>query len=142
MRWSRRSTRETVLGETCAASAMSTIVTGRPCSIAPFWSRICGTGRSAPLRANVAPHGMADGAAAQELQLRKAHDNANAKLVAAMTDVPSAVWLTQGTPAEVSKQVRDVIKKATGHHTVPVLVAYNVPGRDCGLYSAGGAQTT
>jgi len=59
-----------------------------------------------------------------------------------MTDVPSAVWLTQGTPAEVTKQVRDVVKKATGHHTVPVLVAYNIPGRDCGLYSAGGAQTT
>jgi endoglucanase len=82
------------------------------------------------------------GAEAQELQLRKAHDNANAKLIAAMTDVPSAVWLTQGTPAEVTKQVQDVIKKSTGHHAVPVLVAYNIPGRDCGLYSAGGAQTT
>ena len=34
------------------------------------------------------------------------------------------------------------VKKSDGHHAVPVLVAYNIPGRDCGLYSAGGAQTT
>jgi endoglucanase len=31
---------------------------------------------------------------------------------------------------------------ATAKREVPVLVAYNIPGRDCGGFSAGGAQTT
>jgi endoglucanase len=82
------------------------------------------------------------GAPKQVVQLLKAHDVKDAALITAMELVPSATWLTQGTPADVQSQVAGVVKKSTGHHTVPVLVAYNIPGRDCGLYSAGGAQTT
>jgi endoglucanase len=33
------------------------------------------------------------------------------------------------------------VKRAVGKKVVPVLVAYNVPGRDCAQYSAGGAVT-
>jgi endoglucanase len=53
-----------------------------------------------------------------------------------------AVWFTGGTPAEVEKQVRKTMQAAAFQRRVPVLVAYNVPYRDCGQFSAGGATNT
>ncbi|MBD8057543.1 glycoside hydrolase family 6 protein [Cellulomonas sp. JH27-2] len=55
----------------------------------------------------------------------------------ALSTVPSATWFTGGTPAEVKHDVRALVGR-TGR-TVPVLVAYDIPFRDCALYSAGGA---
>jgi len=52
---------------------------------------------------------------------------------------PSATWFTGGTPAEVESDVADLVKR-TGEK-VPVLVAYNIPFRDCAQFSAGGATT-
>lgn len=52
---------------------------------------------------------------------------------------PSGTWFTGGTPAEVEDEVDDLVKR-TGQ-TVPVLVAYNLPFRDCAQYSAGGATS-
>ena len=46
----------------------------------------------------------------------------------------SATWLTGGDPYG---DARNATRAAQG--TVPVLVAYNIPGRDCGSYSRGGA---
>ncbi|MEN0128793.1 MAG: glycoside hydrolase family 6 protein [Brevundimonas sp.] len=54
-----------------------------------------------------------------------------------LAGVPSANWFTKGTPAEVKRDVRKLVDH-TGK-AVPVLVAYNIPFRDCALYSAGGA---
>ena len=59
-----------------------------------------------------------------------------------MDSVPRAVWLTGGTPSDVQGQVRSTVRAARAARaagTVPVLVAYDIPGRDCGHYSAGGA---
>jgi endoglucanase len=53
-----------------------------------------------------------------------------------------AVWFTGGTPAEVEKQVRRTMLAAALERRVPVLVAYDLPFRDCGQYSAGGALNT
>ena len=53
---------------------------------------------------------------------------------------PQAVWLTGGTPSETISTVTGVMRQANLQHTVPTFVLYNVPGRDCGSYSAGGAQ--
>jgi endoglucanase len=55
----------------------------------------------------------------------------DAKRLAAIS---SATWLTGGDPYG---DARRVTRAARGQ--VPVLVAYNVPGRDCGGYSNGGA---
>ena len=38
------------------------------------------------------------------------------------------------------RDVDALVTAATGRQTVPVPVAYNVPNRDCSLYSAGGAR--
>ncbi|MFI2363014.1 glycoside hydrolase family 6 protein [Promicromonospora sp. NPDC019610] len=55
-----------------------------------------------------------------------------------LSTIPSATWFTEGTPAEVKRDVHKLVKR-TGTK-VPVLVAYNIPFRDCALYSAGGAR--
>ncbi|MFD6418946.1 glycoside hydrolase family 6 protein [Streptomyces sp. NPDC060194] len=53
--------------------------------------------------------------------------------------VPSATWFTKGTPAEVRASAADLVRRADRADAVPVLVAYNIPFRDCALYSQGGA---
>jgi endoglucanase len=73
--------------------------------------------------------------------LRAAGNRADAELIEWMVDTPSAVWFTSGTPREVGHAVKATVQRAAGKKTVPVLVAYNVPGRDCSQYSAGGAPT-
>jgi endoglucanase len=81
------------------------------------------------------------GAPQQALQLMKGHDLKDAALVDRMEAFPRAVWFTGGTPAQVEQQVRETMAQATVEHAVPVLVAYDIPGRDCAQYSAGGALT-
>jgi endoglucanase len=71
--------------------------------------------------------------------LRAAGNKADAELIAAMVETPSAVWFTSGTPKEVGQAVKATVQRAEGKKSVPVLVAYYVPGRDCSQYSAGGA---
>jgi endoglucanase len=55
---------------------------------------------------------------------------------------PSATWFTKGTPAEVGAQVDALLDGSSAAGAVPVLVAYNLPFRDCAQYSAGGAADT
>jgi endoglucanase len=98
----------------------------------------------------------AQGAVQQILQLIKSHQLKNAALITAMESVPSAVWLDGETPAQaaepgnegwqqadvdVARQVQATLAAARRQHAVPIFVAYNIPGRDCSQYSAGGAPT-
>ena len=81
--------------------------------------------------------------AAQQVESLLLHGQLkNALLIAAMETVPQAVWLTSGTPAEASATVTSTLEEAHRERAVPVLVLYNIPGRDCGSYSAGGAENT
>lgn len=52
---------------------------------------------------------------------------------------PSATWLAYGAPEIAETMARDVTERAAANSQMPVLVAYNIPFRDCALYSAGGA---
>ncbi|MEU1972631.1 glycoside hydrolase family 6 protein [Microbacterium sp. NPDC019599] len=56
--------------------------------------------------------------------------------------IPSAEWFTKGTPEEVEAAARLYVDRATEAGAMPVLVAYNLPFRDCAQYSAGGATST
>jgi endoglucanase len=58
-----------------------------------------------------------------------------------MISIPQAVWFTKGTPKSVMQDVRNTVSRSAGKKTVPVLVAYNIPFRDCAQFSAGGATT-
>jgi len=79
------------------------------------------------------------GAPQQILQLVKSHDLKDAALLTTMEATPRAVWFTSGTPAQVQQQVRQTMAEAAIERALPVLVAYDIPGRDCAQYSAGGA---
>ncbi|NYE18909.1 glycoside hydrolase family 6 protein [Microbacterium immunditiarum] len=56
--------------------------------------------------------------------------------------IPSAEWFTSGTADEVRAEAQDYVDAATAVGQMPVLVAYNLPFRDCSQYSAGGAFDT
>jgi endoglucanase len=79
------------------------------------------------------------GAVQQIRQLRQQDDRADAELLRDMITTPQAVWFTTGTPQQVRRDVRSTMEAARDQHAVPVLVAYDIPGRDCAQFSAGGA---
>jgi endoglucanase len=64
---------------------------------------------------------------------------ADADLLRRLLATPQAVWFSRGEPAQVQEAVRQTVAQAAPH--VPVLVAYNLPFRDCAQFSAGGATT-
>jgi endoglucanase len=57
-------------------------------------------------------------------------------------NVPSAQWFTKGTPSEVQAAAAEYVDAAASVGEMPVLVAYNLPFRDCAQYSSGGALDT
>src|SRR5579859_5488981 len=79
------------------------------------------------------------GAPDQIRSLLQQRDFADAALIFKMESIPRAVWFTSGTPAQVTDQVRQTMIEARFQRAVPVLVAYDIPGRDCAQFSAGGA---
>jgi endoglucanase len=99
-------------------------------------------GRSlAPGTSFYAP-GFEQGAKQQWAALEGAGEQSDADLLAAMESVPRAVWLTGGSPGQVRAHVAATVGQAAGKGQVAVLVAYDLPFRDCGQYSAGGALDT
>src|ERR1035437_7646329 len=58
-----------------------------------------------------------------------------------MISTPQAVWLNGGTPAQVKRSVQQTMFGAAIQKAVPVFVVYDIPGRDCAQFSAGGALT-
>jgi endoglucanase len=67
-------------------------------------------------------------------------DATNAALLRKIAAQPSAVWLS-GTTQRVGDQARAAMSAAAASRSEPIFVAYNLPGRDCGRYSQGGAAT-
>jgi endoglucanase len=82
------------------------------------------------------------GAVKQFEDLVKARHFGEAFELAALEATPRAVWFTSGTPTDVQKSVRQTMRAAAREDRVPVLVAYDIPFRDCAGYSAGGATDT
>jgi endoglucanase len=72
----------------------------------------------------------------------KGRDLPDALRLGVMEATPQAVWFNDGTPKQVEANVRKTMAEADLTRTVPVLVAYNIPFRDCAQYSAGGALDT
>jgi endoglucanase len=81
------------------------------------------------------------GAIEQIARLRSSGNHAAADLIEAMIERPNAEWFTQGTPKSVRQDVRNEVNRAAAKGTVAVLVAYNIPFRDCAQFSAGGATS-
>jgi endoglucanase len=81
------------------------------------------------------------GALEQIADLTSTGQKADANLIKKMVETSHAIWFTGGTPKTVMQDVRNTILRAADKGTVPVLVAYNIPFRDCSQYSAGGATS-
>jgi len=63
-----------------------------------------------------------------------------ASLMDFLAEQPVAYWF-DGSDESVYESVQSVVRAAAKHASIPVLVAYNIPERDCGGYSAGGARS-
>ncbi|MDK1474884.1 glycoside hydrolase family 6 protein [Streptomyces sp. 549] len=83
----------------------------------------------------VDPHSAA---ARQVRDWELAGRTADAALLRRIADRPMAVWPSHDDPA---RQITPAVTGAAAAGTTPVLVLYNIPHRDCGLYSRGGAAT-
>ncbi|MEU8759248.1 glycoside hydrolase family 6 protein [Streptomyces sp. NPDC048659] len=79
------------------------------------------------------------GAARQAVADAAAGNAADADRMRRLAALPQAAWFTGGTPESTRAGASALIARARAAHQLPVLVAYNVPGRDCGHYSGGGA---
>jgi endoglucanase len=140
-------------GSGFAAAAAATALLGL--CVTPAAARdasVAGQARTAPA-AQSAGHTLTPGtkfyiegnskAFAQALADRKAGDTANAKLMDAMASYPVAQWFTGSTTTQqTTDEMKLLQSKAAPQQRVPVTVAYNVPGRDCSQYSAGGASNS
>jgi endoglucanase len=80
-------------------------------------------------------------AAQQEAAWREAGRAVDANHIDKIARRPQAKWLT-ADPARVAAETRDLISRAATAHQTAVLVAYNIPHRDCGGFSSGGARDT
>jgi endoglucanase len=76
-------------------------------------------------------------AAQQARRWRAEGRAADATAIARLAKRPTARWLAE--EADVTARVRETTQKAAKAGRTALLVAYHVPGRDCGSYSAGGS---
>jgi endoglucanase len=77
-----------------------------------------------------------DSAVVAEQQLQSEGQTTEAATIEKIASQPEAVWLTSaGAPSVVPQ----LMSAASASGTVPVFVAYDIPWRDCGQYSSGGA---
>ncbi len=78
-------------------------------------------------------------AALAEKALDGRGESATARQVASIAKVPTATWL--GGEDDTRVKAREITLAAEDAEQLPVLVAYNLPERDCGQYSSGGAAS-
>lgn len=78
-------------------------------------------------------------AAQQESAWREAGRAADANQIAKIARRPQAAWITTD-PSRAEAETRDLTSRASAAHQTAVLVAYDIPHRDCEGFSSGGAR--
>lgn len=81
------------------------------------------------------------GALKQIAELASKRAYTKAYLIKHMTEISHAVWFTGISTQVIDDDVGGIIRDAAAQDGMPILVPYNIPFRDCGQYSAGGATT-
>lgn len=66
-------------------------------------------------------------------------DPRRALIESRIADRPAAVWFADFTPSTITARVSAVTSSARAKGSVPVVVPYAIPERDCGGHSQGGA---
>jgi endoglucanase len=81
-------------------------------------------------------------AAARQVSVWQAEgQSANAARLTRIAGQPFAIWLTDTSAATITR-LREQTQAAAAAGRVPTFVAYNIPDRDCGGHSQGGAAST
>ncbi|MFN2564585.1 MAG: glycoside hydrolase family 6 protein [Gemmatimonadaceae bacterium] len=83
----------------------------------------------------------ADSPARRQADAWRSSRPVDADMMDRIASQPIAQWIG-GWTGDVRSHVRNIIARADGDGSVPVFVAYNIPHRDCGGYSASGAQSS
>ncbi len=78
-------------------------------------------------------------AAIQRSSWQESGATQDAALVARIAAQPTAVWLTDDN--QPTNLASTIVGEAERAHAVAQIVLYNIPDRDCGQYSAGGAPS-
>ncbi|GAB4002772.1 glycoside hydrolase family 6 protein [Glycomyces albus] len=58
-----------------------------------------------------------------------------------IAQTPAGTWFAQHNPGEIQSQVASIVSQAASDGAAPVMVVYNIPDRDCGGHSGGGAPS-
>lgn len=77
-------------------------------------------------------------AAARQADAWQKSRPADASLMRYIASQPTATWFGDWN-SDVRRDVGNAASQAASQGTLPVFVAYDIPNRDCGSYSAGGA---
>jgi endoglucanase len=56
-----------------------------------------------------------------------------------IAETPAGNWFTQHNPSTIQSDVAEVVAAANADGAAPIMVVYNIPNRDCGGHSGGGA---
>ncbi|MER6343225.1 glycoside hydrolase family 6 protein [Streptomyces sp. NPDC001595] len=104
--------------ESDGSDAANADITQQPKNIAPFW---------------VNPDGNA---ASQVADYQKAGKKAEAEQIRKIAQQPTGEWISPESPEEEARGFTEAADKAD---RTALLVLYNIPHRDCGQYSGGGA---
>ncbi len=63
---------------------------------------------------------------------------ADAAYMQRMGNTAAAAWMG-GWSGDIASATNGIVSQAASQNSVPVMIAYNIPKRDCGQWSAGGA---
>src|SRR5204863_4209353 len=81
-----------------------------------------------------------DSPARRQAETWKRSKPEDAALIARIANQPAAKWFGDWS-TNIQREVNQAVKTITGSGALPVFVAYNIPARDCGSYSAGGSKS-
>jgi endoglucanase len=98
--------------------------------------RVKGENPFVGVRLYVNPYSQA-ASAAEEWQTSRPAD---ARLIQKIAEQPTGWWMGEWS-GEIEPAVHNLGNATNGLGMVPVVVAYNVPNRDCGQYSKGGSTS-
>jgi endoglucanase len=80
------------------------------------------------------------GQAATQAQAWESSRPADAKLIQKIADQPAGWWMGEWS-GDIEPAAHNLGNATNSNGMVPVIVAYNVPNRDCGQYSKGGSKS-
>ena len=116
-----------------AAPAPSAASAAAPTAIPP---RVKGENPFKGVRLYTNPYGQA----ATTAQALESTRPADAKLIQKIADQPSGWWMGEWS-GDIEPAAHNLGNATNSNGTVPVIVLYNVPNRDCGQYSKGGSKS-